>query len=146
MKALFRKCSKAQLNCCIRLNFEKNVPFKASWLAGGFSSLKLTAGFYESDTADRIFRKIFGIKQCRIELWALAEGEIESLSSTVFFEKADTPNKDSIVDLPDKNTSKVKYNHWSWFDVRCSPPFQPNNRSRIKCKKFLCLKRCRHRI
>lgn len=50
----------------IETNFKKNVPNEKSWMEGGFGSLKLTRSFYESYAAVRIFRDVFGIKQCKV--------------------------------------------------------------------------------
>lgn len=114
MKTLFsQKCTDTELNRYIQLNFEKNIPRKALWLAGGFSSLKLTGGFYDSEAAARIFRNIYGTKWCRIELCAYVEAEIESQSSTIICKVVDTPNQETIADFfPDINATKVRQNHF----------------------------------
>ncbi len=62
------KHSKEQLEDCIARNFKRNVPNKAVWIAGGFSSIKLTDEFYRSDSAERIFYKVFGVRKCSVDL------------------------------------------------------------------------------
>ena len=58
----------ARLDYFIRRNFKKNVPDEASWSTGAFRKMKLTQDFYESETAARVFGKIFGIKNCAVNL------------------------------------------------------------------------------
>lgn len=58
----------SQLDHYTKLNFKKNIPNEKTWSKGGFVSLKLTNGFYESETAARIFRKIYGIMECEVVL------------------------------------------------------------------------------
>lgn len=52
----------------LKLNFKRNVPDEKKWRKGGFVSLKLTDGFYESATAARIFLKLYGIRQSKVVL------------------------------------------------------------------------------
>lgn len=60
----------------IALYFKNNIPNKELWITGGFSSLKLTEEFYESATAKRIFRNVYGIKDCRVVLTSPSDSDI----------------------------------------------------------------------
>lgn len=68
IQAILVKKSVKELDKFIELNFKKNIPNKDLWLAGGFSSLKLTDEFYESKLAARLFHSIYGIKECELNL------------------------------------------------------------------------------
>lgn len=57
-----------KLDCCIKLNFEKNIPKRDMWMGGAFKSLKLTEEFYRSACAERIFFSIYGITRCVVHL------------------------------------------------------------------------------
>lgn len=63
-----KKGSTDRLDHYIKKNFKKTVPNETKWKQGGFVSLKLTKDFYDSEVADRIFRKIFGIKKFTVRL------------------------------------------------------------------------------
>lgn len=52
----------------MKQNFMKNIPVESNWKRGGFVNLRLTDDFYESETADRIFVKVFGVAKVRIDL------------------------------------------------------------------------------
>lgn len=77
--------NKIDLERCIQLNFKINIPNKALWMAGGFSSLKLTSEFYESDLAARIFRKIYGLRRCQVNLcsYVVVEADFNVTSSKI---------------------------------------------------------------
>lgn len=68
LKAIFGCLKDNEIDRFVDLNFVKNIPEKSRWVRGAFSSLKLTDEFYGSDTANRIFRDIYGIKPCRVDL------------------------------------------------------------------------------
>lgn len=54
------------LNDRIRHNFKRNVPDEDKWRRGGFRALKLKADFYGSNVATRIFKNIYGLKECAV--------------------------------------------------------------------------------
>lgn len=60
--------STERLDYFVKAHFKKTLPDEKMWKKGGFQSLKLTDDFFQSDTAARIFRNIFGIKKCSVNL------------------------------------------------------------------------------
>lgn len=70
-RALIEKTDSAKLNRLenfIKQNFKVNIPNEKMWKKGAFGSLQLTNEFYASKTAVRIFRKLYGIRNCTVEL------------------------------------------------------------------------------
>lgn len=105
--------NKIDLERYIQLNFEINIPNKALWMAGGFSSLKLTSEFYESDLAARIFRNIYGIRRCRVNLCALVVVEADfnaTLSKIIPVRRGNKlSQRDAFVIYPDINSIQVRH-------------------------------------
>lgn len=78
IKNILDKRSQNKLEKYIELNFNKNIPKEQLWREGAFSSLKLTVEFYQSKTATRLFRNIYGIRKCQVKLVPI-EVEVSSI-------------------------------------------------------------------
>lgn len=83
-----------RLNRYIKDNFKRTVPDEKMWKKGGFISLRLTEDFYESETAARIFGKLFGIKNCTVALSKV-------LPQSVRVDKGDSRRQSSVSDTVD---------------------------------------------
>lgn len=69
------KLKNFSLDDYIRKNFRKTVPNEQMWRKGAFSSLTLKPHFYGSATASRIFKKIYGLKTCKVVMEPLTDQE-----------------------------------------------------------------------